>query len=108
MRKVIFETLESDELDKLLRSRLTVTVIQSLALQPKDDVFENRAPRHQTGILEHHATIRPRSGYELAINRDLSRGRLEQSIAQVDKSCFAAAAGTDDRDEFAVFNLQVD
>src|SRR5215510_14882324 len=108
MGVMIFESFQADELNKLACARLTVPVVQSLALQPEDHVLENSPPGHQTGILNNHPPVYTWSGHNFTIDRYLPRGRFEQPVAEVDKGGLTAAAGTDYRDEFPVFYLQVD
>src|SRR6266403_5590711 len=105
---MIFESLKPDKLDELACACLAFPIVQLLALQPKYHVLEDGPPRHQTGILEDHSPVRARSGHRFTINHDISRCRLEQSVAEVDKSGFTASAGSDNGDEFPILHLQVD
>src|SRR3990172_11047516 len=104
---VVFEALQANQLDELAGPPLTFGIVQPLAFQTKDDVFEHRAPRHQAGILEHHATIDAGPRYLLAIDIDLPCRRFEEAVAQIDECGLAAAAGADDAAEFAILDMQV-
>ncbi len=81
MRIVVFESLQADKFDELLGTVLAVSVVEALAFQTEDHVLENRAPRHQAGILEDHAAVRAGTADLLAVDHDFSSGRFEQAVA---------------------------
>src|ERR687898_2626339 len=108
MRKVIFESCQSDQFDKVARPLYAVRIVVTLTLQPEGYVFQHCSPRHQTGILEHHATVRSRSGHGLTVYDELTGRGLEQAVAEIDESRLATAAGPDNGDELAVSNREID
>ncbi len=74
----------------------------------KRNVLAHRHPRHQRIILEHHTAIRPRSVDRLAIDQHFTCIGLLQTRDQRDQRGLAAAGETDDRDELAFVDAQVD
>src|SRR6476620_2920550 len=107
MGKMIFESLQSHEFDKIASALLTYSVIETLTFKTEDHVLEDGSPRHQAGILEHHAAIDPRTGHGFPIDNYLSGCWLEQSVAELDKGGLTAAARTNDGHELAVVNLEI-
>src|SRR6185369_5047543 len=107
VRIVIFETGEADEFDKILGALYAAVIIEALAFKAKQDILEHCAPRHQAGVLKDHAAVDARAGHRFAINENLAGGRFQQTVAEIDKSGFAAAARSDNRYEFTIVNLQV-
>src|SRR5204862_3310938 len=82
--------------------------VQALAFQAEQNVLQNRAPWHQTRVLENHAAIDARAGHRFAVNHELSGRGLEQPVSQIDEGRLTAAAGSHDRYELAVFDFQTD
>ncbi len=93
---------------KPLARSIALRVIQALALKAENHVLQHRAPRHQAGILEHHAAVDAGAGHRFAVDRNMPRRRFEQTIAQIDEGGFAATAGSDDGNEFAFVHFEVD
>src|ERR1700751_3944747 len=108
MRVMLLETFEPDQLDELAGATLTLGIIQALALQTEQNIFEHRSPRHQTGVLENHSPVDSRAGDLLAIDAKLSRRRFKKSVSEIYECSLTAAAGSDDGDKFPVIHLQID
>src|ERR1051325_1175370 len=104
---MVFESLQSDQFDKIARALLTDAVIETLTFETENHVLEDGSPRHQAGILKHHTAIDPGTGHRLAINNYFSGRGLEQSVAKIDEGGFTAAARTDDGHELAVVHLEI-
>jgi hypothetical protein len=104
---VIFETLQSYELDELPRPNRALCVVEPLALQSEYDVLKNRSPRHQTRILKNHSSVCSRTRHDLSVDHDSARRRRQQAVTEINKSRLAAAAGADDGYELAFVDSQV-
>src|SRR5258708_20679267 len=107
MRIMVFETLQADQLDKFVGTFLAFAIVLTLAFQTKNHVLRHGAPRHEAGILKHHPTIRAWAGHGHTVNGDVARGRLEQTVAELNKRGFAATPGPDDSDDLALSVLHV-
>jgi hypothetical protein len=104
---MIVETRKPDEFDELAGAFFPFCIIEALAFQSENDVFENGAPRHQAGILKDHAAVGSGTGYRLAIDEKLPCGWSQQAVTKINKGRFTTTTGPDDRNEFSLIHLQV-
>jgi hypothetical protein len=86
----------------------------SVDLRPRDtplpgtvfDVAPKVQPGKQGVFLEHHRAVRPRPFDRLAVDQDLPGAFAFEAGEDVEQRSLPAAARTDDRDEFAVPDIQ--
>ena len=60
-RMTIFETVQADEVDHLLRARQCFAQWDVVQFETVGDVAGDRAPRHQRRALEHHRAVAARA-----------------------------------------------
>ncbi len=89
---------EKEAADSFVNRRFFVAKLRS-----ERNIFFDRSPRHQRGILKHHGDNR--LGVSLADEFDRSRRLFFQSRDDMKQRRFAATGGSDDAEEFAVANL---
>ena len=77
------------------------------ALQPEQDVLAHREPGKQRVFLEHDAAIDARAGDAAAVDQHLAFGG-EKAADDIEQRALAAARRTDDRDELALADRQID
>src|SRR6476469_4229019 len=107
---VALEASELDELEHLLDLGRTPFPAPAGKLERQGDVLGNGAPVVENGVLEDDAvvTIDPRLTGGLAVYERRSRGRLDQVADDSQERRLAAARRSDQGDELALFDLQVD
>jgi len=105
----ILETLEADELDLVSRAVDHLSLAHgALGLDAEDDVAEDRAPREQAGLLEHHGAIGARLRDLAPVEREGSGGDRDEAVDRVEERRLAAARRADDREELAGPHREVD
>ena len=72
------------------------------------DIAGHRQPWQQTRLLKHDADRRMRALDGFAIDGDGARGRAVQSGDQAQQGGFAATRTADQRENFAIADLQAD
>nr|GFD25725.1 hypothetical protein [Tanacetum cinerariifolium] len=76
--------------------------------QAQGDVFFHRQPREQAVLLKDDAALAADAIHGLAVDADLPAKLAVQADQQAQQGGLAAAAGTDDGDEFALGDVQVE
>ena len=71
-------------------------------------VLAHGLPGQQRIVLKHHHPVGPRLGHLPPIDQDAAMAGLRQARQQVQQGALAAAGMADQRDEFALADLQVD
>ena len=105
----VLEAGEPDQLDLLLRAldRLLLRE-RALGFDTEDDVAEDRAPRQQAGLLEHHRPVRTGCVDLAAVEREAAARDRDEPVDGVQERRLAAAGRPHDRDELARADRQVD
>ena len=98
------------QVEHLERALATLGLAPVLQLQRELDVLRHGPPVEQPGLLERHPVvlIEPRLAGRLAVHHDLAGGRLGQVRDQAELGRLAASRGTDQRDELAGLDREVD
>src|SRR5262249_19102693 len=107
-RKIAFESLKSDETQQNTDSVLLRSTGTARDLGTDDCVVEHGTPRQQVVALEHEASAAARGPYSPAVEQDGAGTCRLQSCHDAQQSGLAAAAWTDQRDECAAINGNVD
>src|SRR5882672_5283275 len=71
----------------------------SLRFDAEDHVAEDRAPREQARLLEHHRAIRARLGDLAAVEREAPVRDGDETVDRVEECCLSAPGWADDRQE---------
>src|SRR5712692_10911138 len=107
MRIMILEAPQTDELNKTARPLFLRLPVMPTAFQAVNDVLEHGPPGQEAGVLEDHRPVRARFHDLLPVEHNLSGGRFEQPVRNVNERGLAAAAGADNADEFSVFDRKI-
>src|SRR3954471_15331600 len=78
------------------------------SIQPEADVPFDGEPRKNAALLKDKDAPRVRPGHPLAIDANLPLRRRNESGGDVQHGRLPAARGTQDADEFAVADVEVD
>jgi len=107
VRQGILEAGKPHQVNKLLGAVLYRIVLEYLAW--KLDVGFNAALGQKGGVLEHESELArfPCRDRGEVINVDRTLGRFEQPADELQEGCLAAARGTDNCNQFAFVNGEV-
>src|SRR5690349_15736840 len=102
-RMVALEARQLDELEELTDALAPGRTIPAHHLERQRDVLLDRAPVHQSRLLEHHpvVAIEPRLMRRLAANHGLALGGLNEVPDYPQKRRLAAAGWANQRDELS-------
>ena len=107
-RPVLREALQAHPLQHLNDPALALRLGHMLHRETEADIVLDRQPGKQRVILKHHHHARLRSGHGLAVEGDAAgRQRLETG-GEFEQRALAATARTENGDEFALLDGQVD
>jgi hypothetical protein len=87
---------------------LALAARQALLLQSVGDVPAHREPRKERVALEHDAAVRTRSFHQAPPQPDGSGSGLQEAAYEIEQRALAAAARSDDGDEFALGDIEID
>src|SRR5579884_1009922 len=104
----VLEALQADELDEVLRALLALRLRHPLPLETVENVAAHRLPRKQGEVLEDDAAIGAGARDFLAVDRDAAGLDRQEAADEIEQRRLAAAGRTEQRDEFAVRNLERD
>ena len=107
---VVGETIQFDQVEHVANTRGTPPAIPTCELEREGDVLRNRAPVVEDGILEDDAVVAvdARASRGLAVDDDVARGGLDQVAHDPQKRGFATTGRTDERNELARLDRQLD
>jgi hypothetical protein len=80
----------------------------ALDFQAEGDVLFHRHPRKQRVFLEHHAALRTGAGHQLAVGGDGAGRRQRKAGDGIQQRRLAAAGRTEQADELALRDVEVD
>src|SRR5581483_10800228 len=100
------ESLQADELDVGLRAALLLVAREAELLEAVAHVRSNRAPGKEREVLEHHAAIRAGPGDRRTFDADCALLHRQEAADEIEQRRFAAARGSEQRDEFARRNRE--
>ena len=80
----------------------------ALQFEPVRDVGQDRAPREQAIVLEHHGAVGPRTCHRPAIDENLTARGVDEAVDGIDESRLAAARRPDKRHQLALEDLEFD
>src|SRR6185369_12533501 len=78
------------------------------ATQAEADVPGDREPREHAALLEHEDAARIRPAHGLAVDAHLAARRLDEAAHDVEERALAAPGRTEDGDELAGGDVQID
>ena len=107
-RIAVGEILETDLLQHAQRTLLVFARIEAAELDLHEHVFERRAPVEQHRTLEDDAEIRLRAIDDTAVHAHVACARQVEPRDDAQKRALAASRRTDDRQEFAFVNGEIE
>ena len=109
-RMVVAEAAQLDEIEHLLDALASPLAIPAGELERQRDVLHDRAPVVEHGILEDDpvVVVAARLPRGLAVHDGGALRRLDEVADDAEKRRLAAAGRSDQRDELALLDLEVD
>jgi hypothetical protein len=107
----IREARQAHERERFVHALLTLRAPDVAHLQPELDVLRHRHVREQRVVLEHDAepALGGRDREQVApLERDATRGRLDEARDHLQRGCLAAARRSEQRDELALVDGERD
>ena len=108
MRVMTLESSKPDHLDEALRSASTGGGGNPFQFETELDVGRYGAPRQQPELLEHHGAIGAGTGDGAAVDCEIAGIGLDQAEQNVEERALAAARWSDDREELAFVDVEVE
>ena len=108
VRVMVLEAGQPDHVDEPLAGFAPCVALHAPQLEAELDVAHHRPPRQQTELLEHHGAVLAGSGDGIAVDRHLARVGRDQPEQDVEERALAAARRTDDGNELAFLDDDVE
>ena len=97
-----------NQVDEFLGRGLALRPCQSLFFETVEHVLADGLPGEQGEVLEHDAAVRPGAGDVAPVDGNISLLQLHEAAKQVEQGGFAATGRPENRQKFAIPDLQVD
>src|SRR6476619_685505 len=106
MREMLREAAEADAIDPGCRAIARLARVVAAECEAEADVVQHRLPRQQRILLEQIGGVPVEAGQRLTENLDAAVRWRQQAGDQMEQRRLAAAAGPDDADEAARFDVE--
>ena len=105
-RVAVLKSAQADHIDKRLRAPLALGARHALPLKAVENIGAHRFPREQRKMLKHDTAVRPWRRDRFAFHGDAAGFDRKKPADEIEQGGFAAAGGTEQRQEFARPHLQ--
>ncbi len=111
VRMPLFQALEAEKFEQFLDTRFAIFALPVFDFQAEGDVIEDGHALEEGVVLEHEPDVALLHGHIvdlLAMDEDVAFGGRFQTGDHAQNGGLAAAAGAEQRHEFAVFDFKID